>query len=87
MNTGPNRQRQGDSFAVMRCYRPTRIERELLTQIFDIVQRSPTVDFTNTTLDPKCGATALEGETGLLPREQRCSRSIEQQQREWEPAA
>jgi len=87
MNTGPNRQREHDSFAVIRCYRPTRIERELLTQIFDIVQRSSVVDFTNTTLDRNRGPAALKGEASWLPREQRCSHPIEQQQREWEPAA
>ena len=38
ITAGPNQQRQHGSFAVVRCYRPTRIERELLTQVFDIVQ-------------------------------------------------
>lgn len=87
MKAAPNRLRQPDSFAVTRCYRPTRIERELLTQIFDLVQRSSAVDFTNATFDPKCGVATWKDEVRLLPREQRYSPAIEQQPIEGEPTA
>jgi hypothetical protein len=34
--------RRHDSFAVIRDYQPTRIERELLAQVFDLAQRGLT---------------------------------------------
>lgn len=86
MNAASKRQRQRDSFAVTRCYHPTRIERELLTQIFDLVQRSSAVDSSDTVFDQRRGAAAWKDEEGLLLREQRHSHPAEQQPSELEPA-
>ena len=87
MNASPNQQRQHDGVAVMRCYRPTRIERELLAQVFDIVQRPSAGDSTNTTFDSMRGPVVSAGEASSLPSERRDSGSLEQQPRELEPAA
>ena len=65
-----NRQRQHGSFAVVRCYRPTRIERELLTQVFDIVQRATGVDPANTPLGLIRGVEVWEGEASSRSSEQ-----------------
>ena len=37
MNTAADSQQDGNRFAVIRHYEPTRIERELLAQVFEIV--------------------------------------------------
>lgn len=84
ITASPNQQRQHNGFAVTRCYRPTRIERELITQVFDIVQRSSAGDSSDVALDPML---VSEGEASSLPSEQRCPGSLEQQPRELEPAA
>lgn len=85
ITAGPNQQRQHGSFAVVRCYRPTRIERELLTQVFDIVQRAPGVAPANTPLGLMRGVEVWTGEASAARSEQRCFGSLEPQ-REWEPA-
>lgn len=37
MNTAADSQQEGNRFAVIRHYEPTRIERELLAQVFEVV--------------------------------------------------
>lgn len=39
MDTRTNRHTNSAPYAVIRCYLPTRIERELLAQVFDLVGR------------------------------------------------
>jgi hypothetical protein len=86
ITAGSNQQRQHGSFAVVRCYRPTRIERELLTQVFDIVHRATGVDPVNTRLGRMRGVKVCEGEASSPRSEHRYSGSLEQH-RELEPVA
>ena len=44
MNTAADSQQNGNRFAVIRHYEPTRIERELLAQVFEIVSHRPEHD-------------------------------------------
>ena len=85
--TRPNRQRHQEGFAVTRCYQPTRIERELLTQVFDLVQRSSAVDSGRISSGPVRVATGLESPSSSLPSDHCGPGSLTFHQRELEPAA
>ena len=86
-STRPNRQRHDDGFAVTRCYQPTRIERELLTQVFDLVQRSSAVDSRKTSPGAVRVATALESQPSSAASDHCCPGSSAFHRRELEPAA
>ena len=86
ITAGPNQQRQHGSFAVVRCYRPTRIERELLTQVFDIVQRAPGVDPAHTPLGLMRSVEVWRGEA-IAPRSEPCCSGSLEEHRELEPVA